>query len=556
MDRPGSWKEGDISRLQSLSARLADHPSDEILHNRITRLLARNRSRDHSYFSSFQPDFYRALELLAYHGQIKFPLLSFYFVRQVKIKLKLGVHREVNAEQVIDASGDLFFHHYLETGINTDYELELWLEALRRRLLFQHRALPPGVSRLVAALAQQCFNNEYLFMDSAGEACIVNEMEERLAHIVRQAGPLPEEAEIQLLIYSLYAPLFKFPEAERLVKIPLTAFSPPLRACIRRTLLEPLKETRLMEGIPSAGRIADKVSRVVRRQYEENPYPRWLALAALPPRALRESLAERFSGLTPFSSSDELSGGYSILVPGCGTGHHSLWLAAANPQSKVTALDLSKRSLAYGKRMAEKLKITNIRFFHGDLLEFSKAGQTFHHIDCVGVLHCLEKPETGWAALKQMTRCGGTIRIAVYSRAARMGVICVRNEFDLSNMPSEPGAMKRFRRKIMSQDQYRLVRENFCTSPDFYSTSALRDLLFHVREKQYTLAEIEQLAALLNLKFLGFRFGDMTMKRRYLERFPDDPYMTNLAHWRQFEKAYTGTLRMFDFWLQNNGDAQ
>ena len=41
-------------------------------------------------------------------------------------------------------------------------------------------------------------------------------------------------------------------------------------------------------------------------------------------------------------------------------------------------------------------------------------------------------------------------------------------------------------------------------SPDFYSTSGVRDLLFHVKEHRFTIPKIKKIMKKLNIKFLGF----------------------------------------------------
>jgi len=63
---------------------------------------------------------------------------------------------------------------------------------------------------------------------------------------------------------------------------------------------------------------------------------------------------------------------FQILVPGCGTGQHPLSIAAGNPDAILLAIDLSKSSLAYGRRMADCLKLHNVTFLHGDFLEIPK----------------------------------------------------------------------------------------------------------------------------------------------------------------------------------------
>ena len=452
----------------------------------------------------------------------------------------------------------------LETEINRDYLYELKLRRMRRLLLFRYHSdspepFPANYLPLVSTLAMQCFNNEYIFTVDSDEESLTAELEKTIEQAFekteKEKGSHPAECEVPLLLLSMYKPLYQTSLTSTLTDIPPESFSPPLRSCITRTLLEPLEELKLKETIPSFGTIADETSQAVRTQYEENPYPRWFTLPDKPPRPLSSKLS-RFSsyrsGLSPFSPTFLPSSPptFHLLIPGCGTGRHPLWLARGNPEAQITAIDLSKTSLAYGKRMASALNISNIQFRHGDLLELPETGERFHHIDCAGVLHHLENPESGWEALEKLTLPGGTLRIAVYSSVARLPVAFIRDEIGKLKLRPEPADMKAFRTRIMTDDKYRNLRDSLAASVDFHTTGSLRDLLFHTREHRYTLEQINEMIEKYNFTFLGFRLNHPAMKEKYREQFPDDPGLNRFDYWRQFEKAYTGTINMFDFWLQ------
>ena len=69
---------------------------------------------------------------------------------------------------------------------------------------------------------------------------------------------------------------------------------------------------------------------------------------------------------------------------------------------------------------------------------------------------------------------------------------------------------------------------------DFFTTSSCRDLLFHVREYQYTLPEIDKFIRQNQLDFLGFHLPGSVLQN-FRERFPTARTMTNLALWHDFE---------------------
>ena len=60
--------------------------------------------------------------------------------------------------------------------------------------------------------------------------------------------------------------------------------------------------------------------------------------------------------------------------------------------AEVTAIDLSRASLAYSLRKAREYGVGNLRHLHGDLLQVDLLPQSFDIVECVGVLVCVRDP--------------------------------------------------------------------------------------------------------------------------------------------------------------------
>ena len=90
------------------------------------------------------------------------------------------------------------------------------------------------------------------------------------------------------------------------------------------------------------------------------------------------------------------------------------------------------------------------------------------------------------------------------------------------------------------------------STPDFFSTSDCRDLLFHVQEHRYTIPKLKESFDELGLDFIGFSL-EPNIISQYSECFPDDPSKTNLDHWNIFETENLNTFtRMYQFWVQKH----
>jgi hypothetical protein len=88
-------------------------------------------------------------------------------------------------------------------------------------------------------------------------------------------------------------------------------------------------------------------------------------------------------------------------------------------------------------------------------------------------------------------------------------------------------------------------------SPEFFSMSECRDLLFHVQEHRMTLPQIAAFIAEAKLTFLGFD-ADAGLLKQCKARFPADRSKTDLACWHRLEmenpRSFAG---IYQFWYRS-----
>jgi len=304
-------------------------------------------------------------------------------------------------------------------------------------------------------------------------------------------------------------------------------------------------EVALREQIPHLTAIADPVSQQVRQQYEDNPYPRWVTLA---PTAAESSISGHLRGLLPLAPLRDVPEPEKpdILVAGCGTGQQPIGTAQRFPHARVLAIDLSLASLAYAKRKADAVRVP-IEFAQGDILELGTE-RRFDVIESTGVLHHMAEPMRGWAALVKLLKPGGFMRVGLYSELARQGVVAIRKIIAERNYDATPDGIRKCRHDVIASNDARFA--TIVHAPDFFSTSACRDLLFHVQEHRLTLPQIAAFLKEHELTLLGFEHDAATLAA-YRRAFPDDVTMTDLALWDRFETAQPATFRgMYNFWVQ------
>jgi tetratricopeptide (TPR) repeat protein/SAM-dependent methyltransferase len=450
------------------------------------------------------------------------------------------------AEGLTTLAADPLLHALLEAAPVSTIEFERFLTAARHALLETATSeQPPDPADIAAlpfyaALAQQCFINEYIFDCDESERGAAADCRTRLlASLDANAVVSP----LLLLAVAAYFPLYTLPEPARLLA---TNPQGPVEDVLRQQVREPLEEQALRAGIECLTSISHGVSEEVRDQYEQNPYPRWIKLPRNYPALHFNGELRRTFPLVRFTPLHDDSQP-EVLIAGCGTGSQPILAIQRFRGLRVLAIDLSLSSISYALRKTQELRIPNIQYAHADILKLGGITRTFDIIAAVGVLHHLADPFMGWRILLSRLRPGGFMNLGFYSRLARRHIIKARELIATRAYTSTPDDIRRVRRDLAARDD---ELQSLSKIPDFYSSSECRDLAFHVQEHCLTLDQIESFLSESGLNFIGFEL-DPQILHQYCTRFTGDPAGTNLRNWARFEADNPDTfIGMYQFWIQ------
>ncbi|MDH5722709.1 MAG: methyltransferase domain-containing protein [Alphaproteobacteria bacterium] len=393
----------------------------------------------------------------------------------------------------------------------------------------------------LAAFACQCFLNEYVFFESEEETKQIIELQTRLENALKN-NKAPDI--YALCLYGCYRPLYKLKNIDYLLK------NKNVSDLIRIQVQEPLEEEQSKSGIKAYTKIEDEISQLVKAQYEENPYPRWVQPTALNTYPLKDLIQKIF----PHMGNDEFNAinheKPKVLIAGCGTGRQAIEASLSFENADILALDLSASSLAYAMRKTKERGIENITYGLGDILKFRDLGEQFDLIACTGVLHHMNDPMEGWQTLNDILKPGGFMRIALYSELARKSVVAARDLIKKQGFEPDLNGIHQCRemiRKLPDTDPIKPLMRWM----DFYACSTCRDLIFHAQEHRYTCPQIAQSLDHLNLDFMGFELTNPKILEFYKLSFPDDTYALDLDNWNILEQKNPDIFaEMYQFWAQ------
>jgi SAM-dependent methyltransferase len=468
-----------------------------------------------------------------YHSKLEQDLLACFAEPAVehqvlaRVAAELLLAREAAGAALADLDAvarDPLWLAFLSLCLNIEAAMEARIMALRAALIDRtgQGAIPVALEPLTCALALQAFAGEYLAPD------------------LEAADPL---------LKTLSAPLIALDAGPALIER-LAAVPGGLGALlIKRTLDDLVVERRLARSLPAltAGPAEDAVSAEVRRQYELNPYPRW----SEPPTPEPRSMASVIASLPGVREPGEAR---RLLIAGCGTGYEAIDLARLDPTLRITALDLSRPSLAYGARMATELGVSSVDFRQGDILDLGgldldRLEGGFDVAVSTGVLHHMDDPAAGLAAVVRALRPGGTLRLGLYSERARAAVRAAHAEIRDRGLTCTPDDIRAFRQIVLDAPAASPLTP-LRTSDDFYSLSGCRDLCFHVHEQAYDPAGLRALLDGAGLTLVGFEAPEEALAR-FRDRHGPHADALDLMLWDGVEADCPGLFAgMYHLWAR------
>jgi 2-polyprenyl-3-methyl-5-hydroxy-6-metoxy-1,4-benzoquinol methylase len=415
-------------------------------------------------------------------------------------------------------------------------EFEKVFKNLRSAILNADDETVRSNSSVVEVLASYSFNTDYVCEPDDNEL-------DKLKHLLNKikANPNDVDAKSNTLKVSLYLNILEVMSTDKAL-------------C---TLSEPLVELLGEFKAPYASGLGsflqnpqNIISKKVKAQYEDSPYPKWRSGAlAVEKKSLVDLLESKSINCEAFIEKEPTKSEHNILVAGCGTGQQPIELASKVNDSMVTAIDICGASLAYANKKSIEHRITNLTFQACDILDVHQLETNFDYIECVGVLHHMEDPMHGLKLLVNKLRRGGVIRLGLYSEIARAPIYKYRKTVGMNGASLKQ--VREERENILKGVYGDKFLSYISSFRDFYNLSEFRDLLFHASDRAYSLPVISDMLTEVDIKFCSFNLPKTTLEKIQIP----EKSLTDLSlhEWHGLELTYSDMFKfMYDFYCQKN----
>ena len=199
-----------------------------------------------------------------------------------------------------------------------------------------------------------------------------------------------------------------------------------------------------------------------------------------------------------------------ILVAGCGTSQAARY-ALREPDSRITAIDISETSLRHTRDLQKKYNLENLELHRLPIEGVQELARSFDLIVCTGVLHHLPDPDLGLCALRGVLRPQGAMRLMVYARYGRAGIYMMQEYCRLLGINASEDDLRDLGATLAALPADHPISGVFRKAKDFRRPEAMADALLHPQDRAYTVPELYEW-----VDRCGMSFGRWTEQAPYL----------------------------------------
>lgn len=301
------------------------------------------------------------------------------------------------------------------------------------------------------------------------------------------------------------------------------------------------------------------VTETVRNQYEDLPYP------PRNPEDDRKRLPtpslEQLACLNHhcYAGRRNMRENFRALVAGGGTGDATIYLAWQLRRTNATIihLDLSQASIDVARKRARVCNLNNIKWMRGSLLDLPTMDlPKFDYINCCGVLHHLQYPPAGLAALRSVLKDDGAMGLMLYGRIGRAAVYLMQDLMRRVNqgVDDTDEKLRRATQIIGVLPPTNLLKRSEDQIRDhiLYGLPGIYDSFLHSQDRAYTAEEVHDFLA-----SAGMHMSTYIPRYRFLfrpeslirdESLLEELHQLPLPEQQTIMEMMWGNIKKHEFW--------
>lgn len=212
-----------------------------------------------------------------------------------------------------------------------------------------------------------------------------------------------------------------------------------------------------------------------------------------------------------FEGKKDFTESFRVLIAGGGTGDSTIYLAEQlkDTNAELVYLDFSKNSMKVAQERAKHRGLNNITWLNDSILNIPKLTLgKFDYIQCSGVLHHLENPDTGLQILSDSLTDDGGIGVMVYAKYGRTGVYQMQEIMQLVNdgVESRQQEVKNgweVMNNLPNTNWYNRGKDLLSDHIN-HGDVGMYDMFLHKQDRAYTVPEIYEFVEKASLNFVEF----------------------------------------------------
>ncbi len=210
-----------------------------------------------------------------------------------------------------------------------------------------------------------------------------------------------------------------------------------------------------------------------------------------------------------------------ILDAGCGTGVSTDYLAFLNPDSEILAIDISEQALSIASerlRRSGAFAISNITFEKVSILEIGER-KPFDFINSIGMLHHLQEPCIGLAALAKLLKPGGIIHLLLYAEGGRVEINRIKKVLKIIGLQGNDDGVSLGKSLLRDLPENNRLRKHYF---DMLASlcdddKSFADIYLHPFEINFNISSLFELIDKSGLEFAGFTNPNVWELQRFLQ---------------------------------------